>query len=257
MLGALLLAPFRELGRFFFALNSGLALVLLGLGLPFRTPPQIGGPEFGGGGSGLESAASSAAILAMISIVAYITVLYLPGERAGKPALALATLSCLAATALDGWSAGRGGENAWIFGASSVAAAALLGSVIVAMILGHWYLVRSHLSVAHLVRFSLILAAAIALRTVLMLGGLLIYGASSPSGVAGLLRDLAVGRGFFFWQRIGFGLVGPAVFAYMIHATASIRSTQSATGILYLAVVFVLIGEFIARYLSVAGVGPL
>jgi hypothetical protein len=43
----------------------------------------------------------------------------------------------------------------------------------------------------------------------------------------------------------------------MIHATASIRSTQSATGILYLAVVFVLIGEFLARYLTVAGVGPL
>jgi hypothetical protein len=257
MLGALLLAPFRELRRFFFAFNSGLSLAFLSLGLPFRTLPALGGRELGSAVSGLESAASTLVILAMLSIIAYIAILYLPGERQGKPALVLATLFALAASALDGWAAGRGGENAWIFGASALAAAVLLGSVIVAMILGHWYLVRSRLSVAHLVRFSLIFAGAIALRTILLLGGLLVYGASSPSGVAGLFRDLAVGRGFFFWQRIAFGLLGPAVFAYMIHATASIRSTQSATGILYLAVVFVLIGEFLARYLTVAGVGPL
>jgi hypothetical protein len=43
----------------------------------------------------------------------------------------------------------------------------------------------------------------------------------------------------------------------MVYATARIRSTQSATGILYLTVIFVLIGEFLARFLTVAGAGPM
>ena len=54
-----------------------------------------------------------------------------------------------------------------------------------------------------------------------------------------------------------FGLLGPAAFAFMVHETARIRSTQSATGILYIAVIFVMYGELLARYLAVAGAGPM
>jgi len=43
----------------------------------------------------------------------------------------------------------------------------------------------------------------------------------------------------------------------MVYETARIRSTQSATGILYIAVIFVVYGEFVARYLAVAGAGPM
>jgi hypothetical protein len=43
----------------------------------------------------------------------------------------------------------------------------------------------------------------------------------------------------------------------MVSETARIRSTQSATGILYVAVIFVLIGELLARYLTVIGLGPM
>ena len=39
--------------------------------------------------------------------------------------------------------------------------------------------------------------------------------------------------GVFFWQRVLFGLCGPTVLAYLTWETAKIRSTQSATGILY------------------------
>ncbi len=255
MLGALLLAPFQELRRFFFAFNAGISLALLAVGLPFRPFPLNSPPE--GLSPGMAAGASAAVILSIVLVVIYIAALYLPGGRAGRPILALATLTSLTAVALDGWLAGRGGEAAWVFGANALSAAALLGSVIVAMNLGHWYLVRWRLSVTHLIRFSLVLSGAIALRAILLLGGLLIHGASSPEGVAGLLQNLAVERGFFFWQRIGFGLLGPAVFAYMIHATARIRATQSATGILYLTVLFIVIGEFLARYMTVAGVVPM
>ena len=54
--------------------------------------------------------------------------------------------------------------------------------------------------------------------------------------------------GVFFWQRVLFGLVGPAVLAYMTWETAKIRSTQAATGILYVDLFVVIIGELVANY---------
>ncbi|MFQ5878339.1 MAG: hypothetical protein ACE5JH_11770 [Acidobacteriota bacterium] len=247
ILASLHLAPFGELRRLFFALNAGIALLFLCLALPFQGSPAAAGPT-----AVLIASAAAAAL-----VIAYVAALYLPRAGSGKPLLGLAAAAALAATGLDGWGAAGRGSRGWLFGANALAAAALLGSVIVAMILGHWYLVRSRLSAGHLVRFARLVAGAIGVRAVLLGAGLLIYGAGSPLGPGGVLRDVAVERGFFFWQRVGFGLIGPAVLAYMIHETARIRSTQSATGILYLAVIFVLIGEFLARYLTVAGAGPI
>ena len=55
--------------------------------------------------------------------------------------------------------------------------------------------------------------------------------------------------GVFFWQRVLFGLLGPVVLAYMTWETAKIRSTQSATGILYVDFFTVIVGEALAKYL--------
>jgi hypothetical protein len=257
ILGALLLAPFDDLRRFFFALNGGLAFGFLCLAAPYRPDARLLLSGAAAPGRLPEYVGSLAAGLAIVLVIAYVAVLYLPGGRRGRALLALATSAALVATAADGWQAARGGAAGWISGANALAAAALLGSVIVAMILGHWYLVRWRLPVAHLVRFSLVMAGAIALRAALLIGGLWIAGARSPLGLGGFLSSIAVDRAVFFWPRVGFGILGPAVFAYMVHETARIRSTQSATGILYIAVIFVIIGEFMARYLTVAGVGPM
>ena len=62
--------------------------------------------------------------------------------------------------------------------------------------------------------------------------------------------------GVFFWQRILFGLLGPVVLAYMTWETAKIRSTQSATGILYVDFFTVIVGEVLAKYLLVATTVP-
>ena len=55
--------------------------------------------------------------------------------------------------------------------------------------------------------------------------------------------------GIFFWQRVLFGLAGPAVLSYLTWETAKIRSTQSATGILYVDFFTVVVGEVLAKYL--------
>jgi hypothetical protein len=58
--------------------------------------------------------------------------------------------------------------------------------------------------------------------------------------------------GIFFWQRILFGLAGPAVLSYLTWETAKIRSTQSATGILYVDFFTVVVGEVLAKYIVLA-----
>ena len=62
---------------------------------------------------------------------------------------------------------------------------------------------------------------------------------------------LSVG-GIFFWQRVLFGLLGPAVLSWLTWETAKIRSTQSATGILYVDFFTVVVGEALAKYIVLA-----
>lgn len=243
ILAALFLVPFAELRRFFFAFNAGLALAFLALAQPLRAGAAPGQVRSGLG--------------AIALCVAYIAALYLPGGSPRRGLLAAATLAATAATAAVGWATAGAGEPAWIHAVSAIAAAALLGAVIVAMNLGHWYLVRSRLPEIHLVRFARLLGGALGVRVACIVVGLVVAGVASPAGLGGHLHTVAVDRAFFFWSRVGLGLVGPAVFAWMVHETAHIRSTQSATGILYIGVIFVLMGEFLGRYLAVAGSGPL
>jgi len=263
LLAGLLAAPRAELGRFFSTLHAVMALFCFLLVVPFRSADRHATL-----GSAPEPAAAAltCAVLAGLFVLLFVAALYLPQGRGGRGvlpggrvglSLLLLSLACaLATVVLDAWII-AGGRQPAMFAAAAVAAGALLGAVVVAMDLGHWYLVRARLSETYLIRFARLLGLAVALRAVLLIVGLVLFGADSIGGLPVYLRTVTVDRGFFFWQRIFFGLLGPAVFAYMVSETARIRSTQSATGILYVAVIFVLIGELLARYLTVGGLGPM
>jgi hypothetical protein len=54
----------------------------------------------------------------------------------------------------------------------------------------------------------------------------------------------------FFAVRWGMGVLGPAVATVLTWKTVEIRSTQSATGILYIGMTLVLFGELTAMVLS-------
>jgi hypothetical protein len=264
-LGALWLTPRDQLGRFFSSLHAGLALGLLALALPFRPNPIRPLAEIPA--DMVAWLASTGTFLAAGLTLIFIAVLYLPqgrggigvvpGGRAGWFLLTAAMMAGLAVTALDGWSSAGNRTVAWWFGANALAAAALLGSVVVAMLLGHWYLVRVNLSESHLVRFAVIFGVAVGVRTALLGLGLIAYGAQVPGGLGRYIESVVIYRGVFFWPRVLLGLLAPAVLAVMSYQTARMKSTMSATGILYIAVIFVMIGELLARYLVVSGAGPM
>lgn len=129
--------------------------------------------------------------------------------------------------------------------AGALAAMALLGSVNLAMLLGHWYLVVRGMPIDPLKRLTIATLAAALVKIALVV---VVIIASWPSPV---VKDI------FFWMRAGWGLLGPLALYPMVWGTVRIRSTMAATGILYVDVVAVIIGEVLGGWLSALAHLPL
>jgi len=176
----------------------------------------------------------------------------------------------LAATAVYAWLAprrvsllpwaiaiGAAAEKIFSANASLVAVAnstqsmLLLGFGMMAMLLGHWYLIQPKLSIDELGRICKILIALIVLRFVFssVVIGQILAGKSEADIYKYLL---GTGEGIFVLMRWTWGLVGPLALSYFVWGTVKIRSTQSATGILYVVVLAILTGETLSQYLNFA-----
>lgn len=129
--------------------------------------------------------------------------------------------------------------------AGAAGSVALLGSVNLAMLLGHWYLVVRGMSIDPLKRLSKATLVAAIAKVVLV--GIAIAVFWPPP----VISDI------FFWMRAGWGLLGPLALFPMVWGTVKIRSTMAATGILYVDVVAVVIGEVLGGWLSAVARLPL
>jgi hypothetical protein len=136
----------------------------------------------------------------------------------------------------------------WVLsGASRLSSGFLLGSTLTAMLLGHHYLTAPAMSIEPLKRMIGLIALALAVRCAL--AGVGVW--TSQQGSADLFASTVdTQAGMFLAARWGMGFVGTAIATYMTWKTAQIRSTQSATGILYIAMIFVLFGELTAMILA-------
>jgi protein NrfD len=125
------------------------------------------------------------------------------------------------------------------------------------MILGHFYLVVLDLPITALRRLTAGLVASLGLRA-----GVVGVALAGPSQAGYVEARLIAGGlwspdGIFVWMRLLFGIAGPLCLVWFIWKTVEIRSTQSATGILYVQLFLVMAGELLAQYLSVAAGFPL
>ena len=119
----------------------------------------------------------------------------------------------------------------------------VLGGSSVAMLLGHWYLVAPGLSITYLKAVTIALIAALVIRSGLLVEVLVTSGARLDQIYFFEMY------GIFFIQRVVLGLLLTLILSVMTYFCVRIRSTQSATGILYVVLVFCLVGEIIGRYL--------
>jgi hypothetical protein len=125
----------------------------------------------------------------------------------------------------------------------------LLGSTMAAMLLGHWYLNTPTMQLAPLRRLVLLMGGATILRAVVCGVGLgLMLVNTGPPDTARML--------FIALRWLG-GLVGVLILAAMTWQTLKIPNTQSATGILYVAVIGTFLGELTSLLLSAESLFPL
>lgn len=145
-----------------------------------------------------------------------------------------------------------GAETAWLPRALDVAelisGGATLGATLGAMFLGHWYLNTPTMQLLPLRRLIALILLSVLLRAAVSGIGLALVALGEPLEVQ-------------FWIFVAFrwlsGIVGTAIFAVMAWYALAVPNTQSATGILYAAVVVVFLGELTAMLLSVDRLYPL
>jgi len=253
-LALLALAGVREVGRGFFTLCgwSGVALAAAGYALTRVPTGQI---------TDISQAAAGAPqawVLASLSALSFaFGWVFLRARRRGAagPLIRLSGLLAVAALAAQGWffaASVRPGASAGLCALSAadfVLSAGVLGGVTVAMVLGHWYLVQPGLAIEPLARLSgafiVLLVARIALEAWAVTGAVG-SGWLSLTPPPGEVLPFPV---LVLSQRALFGVLGPIILAPLVWKTVSMRSTMSATGLLYVAVALVWVGEFLSKYL--------
>lgn len=176
------------------------------------------------------------ATTAALTILTYVVLRY-PKRFIFKASATLLGAAYVVAAVMAYHAAVRPSHLAWSI-AGALASVALLGSVNLAMLLGHWYLVVRGMSIDPLKRLTI--ATLVASIVKIALVAIVIAVAWPPP----VLKDI------FFWMRAGWGLLGPLALYPMVWGTVKIRSTMAATGILYVDVVAVVIGEVLGGWLS-------
>jgi hypothetical protein len=243
--------PEDDLGRGYFQMNALIVLGLLALAWAVVLLPPLDpfGPD-GASGRILLGAGFAGAFL-------YYGAIWRERWRAGRWAAALALAGCGGALAIATLHlvsrATPLPHRETLAIAGVLSSALLLGWSLIAMLLGHWYLVAPRLTFRHLVVFCWVLLGTVVLRLA-TLGATLAAAASVDELVEPhpwRVLTTVDGQGMFFWFRLAWGLVIPLALAGMSLHCARQRSNQSATGILYVLVVGTTIGEITAYYLAV------
>jgi hypothetical protein len=166
----------------------------------------------------------------------------LEGAPGGKALIVLTLPPLFAALVLAGYTLHDEGEPWWLLG-DDLTSAALLGSATTAMLMGHSYLLAPAMSLTPLYRLLAALGVTTLLRIGVALCGLWLW-TRSPDG-----HQFDLEMVLWLTVRWGIGIVGPLVLCWLAWETTRIRSTQSATGILYVVVILCFLGELTSQLL--------
>ncbi len=140
------------------------------------------------------------------------------------------------------------GSAKWTAIFLGVLSGAVLSVAMYAMNLGHWYLNVHGLPLRHL-RQAVYAFGALLLSRIFWDGAVLIFGKTLYEGEEiPLYRFLCTTDGFFISLGLFFGLLLPFVTLFFVLETIRLKNTQSATGILYVVLAAVFIGEVSFKY---------
>ena len=120
----------------------------------------------------------------------------------------------------------------------------VMGGINDSMVLGHFYLMIRGLPLEALKRSGMFVAIVLIARILAYVGVLLFW-----DGAIDVLWGSEM-----VWSawRVAFGFVGPLTLLIMVKDTVRLKHTQAATGLLYVAVGFALMGELAATWLELS-----
>ena len=170
----------------------------------------------------------------LVWAAAGLTLAYLVASVADWPRSGLAVAAGLAGVAAMTALATAGGSwSAPLFTAQMVLTALALGAVSDAMLLGHWYLVTPQLSPTPLRRMMWLLVAVLALQVLVFVIAVTAISSGPLDGPIGWVT----------WLRLGVGLLAPIVISVLAILASRAASLQASTGLLYIALAFVMAGS--------------
>jgi predicted Na+-dependent transporter len=114
------------------------------------------------------------------------------------------------------------------------------------MLLGHWYLIDLGLSIDPLRRVFRYFVAVLIVQLGFSLVMVLALGLGSSQGAAAV-ADLWHQHAALLALRVVLGPLAALGIAYLIHRSLEIPQTMAATGLFYIAILAVLVGELLGR----------
>ena len=139
-----------------------------------------------------------------------------------------------------------GAIAALAYALTAITSALVLGLVSGAMMFGHWYLIDLGMDVEYLRSYIRLLGVALVadlLAMVLALAILGLFGGESA------ISDLLSNHLALLLMRLLLGPIASIVLAWMCWQTLKIPQTMAATGLLYIALMSVVVGEMLGRFI--------
>ena len=256
---ALAIPPFFKVERGFYKSSASVYLAAslttaIGLGLLALR----GGASAGPGAVSLWTAAVLWT-LASAAVAVYLYTLWtengLLRSRAYALSLGLGLIALIAHVMLL-MPPGFGIAAAIAYALTAITSALVLGLVSGAMLFGHWYLIDLDMPVDYLRSYVRILGAVVIAHLV-ALGLAILLPAMFGNASAAAVHDLFASHAGLLAVRLILGPIATIILVWMCWQTLKIPQTMAATGLLYIAVMSVLVGEMLGRFIMFRTAIPL
>jgi len=245
---ALASTPFHEIERAFYKSTAGVLYVIAVIGFASKIPLYTQGltQQFSGS-LALEAALHLGFI---VSFSCYLASLWIDRQvfRARSfAATFLIGVAGLLVSTQSFYSASFFSITTLVYMSTFFLSSMLLGSVSVGMLMGHWYLIDTGQSLEPFVRvYKFFVAALIAQTIFMLLAAAALYFFGSEASVE-QIRRMAAQQTTLLSTRILVGQAAPLILGWMIWRTLLIPHTMAATGLFYIALLGVFVGEILGR----------
>lgn len=159
-----------------------------------------------------------------------------PGTWVMFPILALAAIVLIAGYGIP---TETGDSRVWLQPLSELASSLLIGSTVVGMLLGHWYLTSPTMTIKPLSVMNNCVLGATLIRLVVSMVGLSLAWSSIETNTQLIWLSLR-------WIA---GILAPLLVWFLVWRILKYKNTQSATGVLFSGVIVTFIGEMTASLL--------